>query len=157
VTTARPDLRNPAHLLAFGFGSGLARCAPGTWGSIAALLPWCALQLLPLPLYAVAVIAAALLGISVCARTARDLGVHDHGGIVWDEFVGLWIALALIPFEPFWVLTGFLVFRVLDIFKPWPISWCDRTLTGGLGIMVDDVVAGLATLGILELLRLTLF
>jgi phosphatidylglycerophosphatase A len=148
----RLDLRKPAHLFAFGFGSGLASPAPGTWGTIAALLPWWGLQYLPLPLYALLVAVAAVAGISLCARTAIDLGVHDHGGIVWDEFVGLWIALALTPLHPFWILTGFLFFRLFDIFKPWPISWLDRHMTGGLGIMVDDVAAGVAALGAQALL-----
>lgn len=148
----RPDLRNPIHLLAFGFGSGLAPRAPGTWGTIAALLPWYFLQQLPLAGYIAAIVVAAIAGISICGRTARDLGVHDHGGIVWDEFVGLWIALLWVPAEPFWVLTGFLFFRVFDIFKPWPISWCDRHATGGFGIMVDDLLAGVAACAALQLL-----
>jgi len=141
---ARPDLRNPIHLLAFGFGSGLAPRAPGTWGTIAALLPWYFLQQLPPLIYVAAIVIAAAVGFFICGRTARDLGVHDHGGIVWDEFVGLWIALFLVPVEPFWVLTGFLFFRLFDIFKPWPIGWCDRNLQGGAGIMVDDLLAGVA-------------
>lgn len=141
---ARPNLRNPLHLLAFGFGSGLAPRAPGTWGTIAALLPWYFLQQLPVAAYIAAIIVAGVAGFYICGRTARDLGVHDHGGIVWDEFVGLWIALFLVPTEPFWVLTGFLFFRLFDIFKPWPIGWCDRNLQGGAGIMVDDLLAGVA-------------
>jgi phosphatidylglycerophosphatase A len=149
---ARPDLRNPVHLLAFGFGSGLITRAPGTWGSIVALLPWYFLQQLPLFGYLAAIVVAALAGIAICGRTARDLGVHDHAGIVWDEFVGLWIALLWVPLEPFWVLTGFFLFRVFDIFKPWPISWCDRHMTGGLGIMADDLLAGVAACIALQLL-----
>lgn len=151
---ARPDLRNPLHLLAFGFGSGLAPRAPGTWGTVAALLPWYFLQQLPLPGYIAAIVIAAAAGIAICGRTARDLGVHDHGGIVWDEFVGLWIALLWVPLQPLWVLAGFLLFRLFDIFKPWPISWCDRHLQGGFGIMVDDLLAGAAACVVLQLLIL---
>ena len=148
---ARPDLRNPLHLLAFGFGSGLAPRAPGTWGTLAALLPWYFLQQLPLWGYLVALLVAAVAGLFICGRTARDLGVHDHGGIVWDEFVGLWIALLLVPLQPLWVAAGFLLFRLFDIFKPWPISWCDRELQGGVGIMVDDLLAGIAACIVLQL------
>jgi phosphatidylglycerophosphatase A len=138
-----PDLRNPIHLLAFGFGSGLARHAPGTWGSLAALALWWPLAQLPVLLYVALVVAAAVGGIYLCGRTARDMGVHDHGGIVWDEFVGVWLALSTAPLQWPWLLCGFALFRLLDIWKPWPISWFDRELPGGLGIMADDVVAGL--------------
>lgn len=140
-----PDMRNPVHLLAFGFGSGLARPAPGTWGSLAALLLWWPLIQLPAPLYVAVVAVAAVGGVYLCDRTSRDLGVHDHSGIVWDEFVGLWIALSTVPLQWAWVVAGFVLFRVLDIIKPWPLSWFDRALPGGFGIMVDDMVAGLMT------------
>lgn len=138
-----PNLRNPVHLLAFGFGSGLIRPAPGTWGSLAALLLWWPLIHLPAPAYVAVVAAAAVGGVYLCDRTARDLGVHDHGGIVWDEFVGVWIALCTVPLQWPWVLAGFALFRLLDIWKPWPLRWFDRALPGGFGIMVDDMVAGL--------------
>lgn len=147
-----PSLANPIHFLALGFGTGLIRRAPGTWGSLAALPIWWLLQPLPLWLYAIAVGALALVGVWLCHRTAHDMGISDPAVITWDEIVGLLITLAACPAEPFWVLTGFLFFRIFDIFKPWPISWCDRHIKGGLGIMADDLVAGFAGLVALQLL-----
>lgn len=138
----RPVLRNPVHLLAFGFGSGLAPKAPGTFGTLAAIPFFLLLQQLPLAAYALALVLAFGLGIWICEKTAHDLGVHDHGGIVWDEFVGLWITLFVAPPGWWWIVVGFLLFRFFDIVKPFPISWLDRRVTGGLGIMIDDAVAG---------------
>lgn len=84
-----------------------------------------------------------LLGIWLCGKTATDLGVHDHGGIVWDEFVGYWITMFMAPQAWFWPIVGFVLFRLLDIFKPWPIKWVDQQVKGGFGIMLDDVLAGI--------------
>lgn len=136
-------LKNPVHLLAFGFGSGAAARAPGTWGSLAAIPLWYTFAWLPGPIYWGIVLVAFLVGIWLCGQTARDLKVHDHGGIVWDEFVGMWIALGLFPEQIVGVLLAFTLFRLFDVVKPWPINWLDDRLPGGLGIMVDDVVAGL--------------
>ncbi|MBW4936421.1 phosphatidylglycerophosphatase A family protein [Marinobacter sp. F4206] len=135
-------LKNPVHLLAFGFGSGAAARAPGTWGSLAAIPFWYAFAWLPGTVYWAIVLVAFLVGIWLCGKTARDLKVHDHGGIVWDEFVGMWIALGLFPDQVTGVLLAFALFRLFDVVKPWPISWLDDRLPGGLGIMIDDVVAG---------------
>ncbi len=135
-------LRNPVQLLAFGFGSGLAPRAPGTAGTVAALALYIPLAQLDLPLYSALVIVAALAGVWICGVASRQLGVHDHGGIVWDEFVGLWIALWAVPFHWGWMLAGFALFRLFDILKPWPIRLLDRHVHGGFGIMVDDMVAG---------------
>ena len=84
-----------------------------------------------------------MIGIWLCGRTSKDLGVHDHGGIVWDEFVGYWITMFMAPAGAVWMLVGFALFRVLDIAKPWPIRWADEKVEGGLGIMLDDVIAGI--------------
>jgi phosphatidylglycerophosphatase A len=137
-------VRSPVLLLAFGFGSGLSPKAPGTMGTIAAIPFWLLLVQLPQIPYILAVAAAALIGISICGVVADRLGVHDHGGIVWDEFVGLWIAMAFLPPTYVSLALGFVLFRLFDIIKPWPISWLDKHVGGGLGIMIDDVVAGLA-------------
>lgn len=134
-------LKDPVHLLAFGFGSGAAPRAPGTWGSLAAIPLWYCFAWLPPAAYWLVVALAFVVGIWLCGKTATDLKVHDHGGIVWDEFVGMWIALGLFPENIYGVLLAFLVFRLFDVLKPWPISWLDERLPGGLGIMVDDVVA----------------
>ncbi|MBS7326280.1 MAG: phosphatidylglycerophosphatase A [Thiopseudomonas sp.] len=134
--------RNVWHFLAFGFGSGLARKAPGTWGTLAGMPFVPLLQNISLPLALAVITLATLFGIWLCGKVADDLGVHDHGGIVWDEIVGIWITLVLLPAHWGWWLAGFVAFRFFDILKPWPIRVLDRRLGGGLGIMLDDVLAG---------------
>ncbi len=145
-------LKNPVHLLSVGFGSGLAAKAPGTFGTIAALPFWYALQFLPPVYYVVALILAFVLGVYLCGATAEALGVHDHGGIVWDEFVGLWIALFMVPMNIWWIALGFALFRLFDIWKPWPIRVLDAKVHGGFGIMIDDVLAGVYAYLTLQLL-----
>jgi len=135
-------LRSPTLLLAFGFGSGLAPKAPGTFGTVAAIPLWLLLCQLPLSIYWALVVFSAIAGIYICGRASSKLGVHDHSGIVWDEFVGLWIALAFIEPQFTSIIAGFLLFRFFDIVKPWPISWLDKQVGAGIGIMIDDVVAG---------------
>lgn len=142
-------LTHPVHLLAFGFGSGAMKRAPGTWGSLAAIPCWYLLAWLPVPAYWALVGLAFVAGILLCGRTAKDLGVHDHPGIVWDEFVGMWVALGVFPEQVGGVLLAFVLFRLFDILKPWPISWLDRQLPGGLGIMTDDLLAGALALACL--------
>lgn len=133
-----------AGWIACGFGSGLAPKAQGTFGSLAALLPWLLLRHLPLPLYIGIVVLAFALGVWACDVAGRALGVDDHRSLVWDEFVGQWIALVPALFAPWWaVLAGFALFRLFDVAKPWPIGWLDRRWKGGLGVMADDAVAGL--------------
>ena len=143
MNTNKSILTNPIHLLAFGFGAGLFPKAPGTMGTVAAMLIYLALPSMSSSTYAGLILASFVLGIWLCGKTAEDLGVHDHGGIVWDEFVGYWITMFMAPSGLFWVLLGFGLFRLLDIFKPWPIKWADKELAGGLGIMLDDVLAGI--------------
>lgn len=139
-------------MLAFGFGSGLSPKAPGTMGTLAAIPLWWLLAQLPLGTYLIVVLIAAVAGIVICGRAADRLGVHDHGGIVWDEFVGFWIAMAALPVTWQSLILGFVLFRLFDILKPWPISWLDRRVSGGFGIMIDDVIAGLAAAGVITLL-----
>jgi len=145
-------LRSPTLMLAFGFGSGLSPKAPGTMGTLAAIPLWWLLAQLPLSTYLVVVLIAAVAGIVICGRAADRLGVHDHGGIVWDEFVGFWIAMAALPVTWQSLILGFVLFRLFDILKPWPISWLDRRVSGGFGIMIDDVIAGLAAAGVITFL-----
>jgi len=144
--------RNWRHCLAFGFGSGLAKFAPGTFGTLVAVPLYLAISALPAWLYAVTVVAAFALGVWICDTVSRDLGVHDHGGIVFDEFVGFWITMFLVPPSALAVLAGFVLFRLFDIWKPGPIRWCDRNVQGGFGIMVDDVAAGVVACAALHLL-----
>lgn len=130
-----------------GFGSGLAPKAPGTFGSAFALLfvpAWMTIGFLPSVL---AVVSMSLLGIYICGQTAKVMGVHDDGRIVWDEFAGQSITfLPLVYLEQmnlWWVLAGFALFRLFDVWKPWPIDIVDRQIAGGFGIMLDDIIAGL--------------
>lgn len=136
-------LRSPTLLLAFGFGSGLSPKAPGTVGSLVAILLWLLLCQLPVALYWMVVLAATLLGVYICGKAAEKLGVHDHSGIVWDEFVGLWIGMAFLSPTLGSIICGFVLFRFFDIVKPWPIGWLDKKMQGGMGIMIDDIVAGI--------------
>ena len=136
-------LRSPTLLLAFGFGSGLSPKAPGTVGSLVAISLWLLLCQLPVAVYWLVVLAATLLGVYICGRAAEKLGVHDHSGIVWDEFVGLWIGMAFLSPTLGSIICGFVLFRFFDIVKPWPIGWLDKKMQGGMGIMIDDIVAGI--------------
>lgn len=138
-----PDLlRNPVQLLAFGFGSGLSPRAPGTAGTVLAIPLYLLVAEFNLVQYSIFIVLAAVLGIWICDVASRQLQVHDHPGIVWDEFVGYWITMWAVPPEWIWMLLGFVVFRVYDIVKPWPVSVLDKKIGGGLGIMIDDVLAG---------------
>ncbi|MGR5141747.1 phosphatidylglycerophosphatase A [Photobacterium sp. DNB23_23_1] len=137
------NLKNPWHFLATGFGSGLSPVIPGTMGTVAAIPLYLLMAQLPFTAYLVIIVVAALIGITICQKTSDDMGAHDHGSIVWDEFVGFWITMAIAPVVSWqWVLAGFVLFRFFDMVKPWPISWLDKHVHGGLGIMVDDILAG---------------
>ena len=148
-------ITNPVHFLALGFGSGLTKPAPGTWGTIAAV------PLILLTSYFVAFdsylfvficVLSFILGIYLCGKAARDVGVHDHSAIVWDEFVGLFVSMMWLPMNWKTLLLAFLLFRLFDILKPWPISWLDKHVHGGFGIMVDDVLAGMMACGVIHIL-----
>jgi len=144
---SRPSVRiwtHPIHLLAFGLGAGKFPWAPGTAGTLVAV-PLYYFSLMPLPLwdYLLAVIGLFVLGVALCHVTARNLGVHDHPGIVFDEIVGFLVTMAAAPAGWVWLVFGFALFRLFDIWKPWPIRAIDRGVGGGLGIMLDDVQAGI--------------
>ncbi|MBI1425563.1 MAG: phosphatidylglycerophosphatase A [Gammaproteobacteria bacterium] len=144
-------LRDPGHLLSFGFGSGLSPYAPGTAGTLAAIPFYLLLsQLTPL-VYLLATLLSVVLGVYLCGRTSKALGVHDHAGIVWDEFAGFFITMLFAPVSLLTVIVGFCLFRVFDILKPWPISVIDSRLHGGLGVMLDDVIAGVYAMLILQI------
>jgi len=133
--------KNPIHFLAFGFGSGLAPKAPGTFGTLAAIPLYLLIQNLEWYFYLSIVLIAFLAGIWICDKTSTDLKVHDHPGIVWDEIVGYLLTMFLAPTGWLWIAVGFGLFRLYDIWKPWPINILDRQVRGGLGIMLDDVIA----------------
>ncbi|MES9885036.1 MAG: phosphatidylglycerophosphatase A [Sedimenticola sp.] len=151
MTDQGPDWKNPIHLLAFGLGSGAAPKAPGTFGTLAAVPLYLLMQPLAPWIYLLLVALMFALGVWLCDRTSKDLGVHDHGGIVWDEWVGLLVTLWLAPSGIGWLVMGFLLFRFFDILKPWPIGWLDRQVAGGWGIMLDDLLAGLYSFVLLQL------
>ena len=149
----RPGLLlHPVDCLALGFGSGLVPVAPGTAGTVVAIPLYLLLRALPPEIYLPVVAGLFLAGIPVCAHAARRLGVQDHPAIVWDEIVGYLVTMTLAPAGWGWVATGFVLFRAFDVLKPWPIGWCDRQVHGGLGIMLDDLLAGLMAAAILQLL-----
>lgn len=147
---------SPSGFLAFGFGSGLSPFAPGTMGTLAAIPFIFALKALGAPGFWVVLALLFLVGVLICGRVSRKLGVHDHGGIVWDEMVGYWLSAAFVPLQWPWLLAAFLLFRFFDILKPWPIRQLDKKVSGGFGIMIDDVVAALFTVLILATLNIFL-
>ena len=134
---------NPIHFLAFGFGSGTLPTMPGTWGTAIAIPIYLAMQHWGWAAYTVVLVILAVAGIGICGKTSSDLKVHDHPGIVWDEIVGFLITMFLLPTTWLWIGLGFVAFRVFDILKPWPIAAIDRRVQGGLGIMLDDWLAGI--------------
>jgi phosphatidylglycerophosphatase A len=146
-------LRDPVHLIALGFGTGLSPVGPGTIGTLLAVPLAFALLQAPL-IVAVGIVAIAVLaGVWITGKSAERLGVHDHSGIVWDE-IAAFLALALVLPDGWpWLAAGFVVFRGFDIFKPWPIRDLDHRLSGGLGIMLDDLAAAVFSAVVLRLLE----
>jgi phosphatidylglycerophosphatase A len=151
-STANFRITNPIHFLALGFGSGLLPKAPGTFGTLAAIPLYLLLAPSSMSVYLVAVIVMSIAGIYICGKAAEDAGVPDHGAIVWDEIVGFLITMFMVPLSWQSVIVGFILFRIFDIFKPWPISFIDKNVHGGLGIMLDDIIAGLAALACMHLI-----
>ncbi len=147
----RVRLTNPTHFLALGFGSGLAPKMPGTFGSLAAIPLLFLMSDMSFTLFLALTLVASVAGIYLCDRTAKDMQVHDHGSIVWDEIAGMLVTFILVPINLSTLLLGFALFRVFDIIKPWPIGPIDKKLHGGLGIMLDDIIAGIMACGVLHL------
>lgn len=146
------NLKQPVQCLAVGFGSGLAPKAPGTFGTIAAIPLFLLLSWLS-PIYYIAVVVfISIVGIYICGKAAEEVGVHDHPAIVWDEFAGFLITMIMVPVNWQTIAVGFLLFRVFDILKPWPISFIDKKISGGFGIMLDDILAGVFALIIMHLI-----
>lgn len=142
---AKLSLLNPWHFLALGFGSGLIPFMPGTFGTLAGFLLVALAYVSSSWTFLLLTVFACLIGIHICGKTAKDMGVHDHGSIVWDEIAGIMITFLFVPVvdvHPLIFGLGFLLFRFFDILKPWPIGFIDKHVSGGLGIMLDDIVAG---------------
>jgi len=134
---------NPLHFIGCGFGVGAVPWMPGTFGTLVGVVAVLLMRPLSLWAYIAVTTALVLVGIYLCHVTNRDFGTHDHSGVVWDEIATFPIVMIAIPKTGYWLLAGFVLFRIFDIWKPWPISWLDREVHGGLGVMIDDVVAAI--------------
>ena len=134
-------LRQPVHLVALGFGAGLVAKAPGTAGTVVAVIPAWLIAAWSVPVKAALIASLFVVGVWVCGESARRLQSHDHPAIVWDEIVGFLATCLLLPPDPLWFAVAFVLFRFFDIAKPWPIRDIDHRLQGGIGIMLDDIVA----------------
>ena len=145
------ELKDPVVFIALGFGSGLSPKAPGTAGTLLTVPLVYFLQQQSLLIYSLVTLFVLLTGSWVCGYAAKKLQVHDHSGIVYDEVAGFLITMMFVPTGLYWMLAGFILFRFFDALKPWPISWLDKNLHGGFGIMFEDVVAGIISLGCLLL------
>ncbi|MDO9371444.1 MAG: phosphatidylglycerophosphatase A [Gammaproteobacteria bacterium] len=151
LTALRHLWRNPTHLLAFGLGAGLLP-APGTFGTLLGVAVYLWAQTLTPELYAALCALLFVAGIWLCGTTARKLGMEDHPGIVWDEITGYLVTMMFAPRGWLWIALGFGLFRLFDIWKPWPINIADRKIKGGFGIMLDDVLAALYAMLALHLI-----
>ncbi|PVX40606.1 phosphatidylglycerophosphatase [Pasteurella langaaensis DSM 22999] len=155
---SRLKLTNPIHLLALGFGSGLIHPAPGTWGSLLGVILGASfLACFGQISFVILTALSFFIGCYLCHKTAKDMGVHDHGSIVWDEFVGVWLCLLAIPEVNFlWCAIAFVLFRLFDIWKPFPIRQLDAKLESGFGIMIDDILAAVYGFIVIMILRVFL-
>ncbi len=144
--------QNPIHFVAFGFGSGTFPFAPGTIGTLFAIPFYLFMRDWSPLVYLAVVLVAIVIGIWICSVTEKVLGVHDYSGMNFDEFTGYWVTMFMAPHHWQWVATGFLLFRLFDIWKPWPINWLDRYVGGGFGVMVDDLLAGVYAWVVLQVL-----
>lgn len=147
--------KDPIHFIAFGFGSGLSPKAPGTVGTLVAIPIYLLMQSYDPWIYAAILIVLSLVGIYIAGESARKLNTHDHGGIVIDEICGYLLTMFMAPAGWVWIIVGFILFRIFDIFKPWPINLADQKVTGGFGIVLDDLIAGVYALLSLNVIVLT--
>ncbi|WP_146906967.1 phosphatidylglycerophosphatase A family protein [Arenimonas daejeonensis] len=153
VGTRRKLMKHPLGWIAAGFGAGFSPRAPGTVGSLAALLPWWFLMKdMPLPVYLTVLAVGFGIGVWASHWAIARTGIEDPSLVVWDEYIGMWIALLFLPTGWAWVVAAFVLFRIFDIAKPWPVSWADRKLHGGFGAMLDDAIAGVYALAVVQAL-----
>lgn len=151
-STPQSIWENPIHFITFGFGSGAMPYAPGTFGTLASIPFYLLFAHLGWPLYLLVTIIIAAAGVYLCGRTCEEIGVHDHPGVVFDEFVGFFVTMLFAPQGWIWVILGFILFRIFDIWKPFPIKWIDHQVHGGLGVVLDDVLAGIYALIVLQII-----
>lgn len=143
--------KNPLHFVAFGFGSGAMPFAPGTFGTLLAIPFYLMLAPLQPSYYLVTVILITIASIWICHKTEKEISVHDHQGMCLDEFVGFFVTMYHAPRSWEWVVFGFVLFRIFDIWKPWPIRYLDKNVAGGLGVILDDVAAGIYACIVLQI------
>lgn len=143
--------QNPLYFIGFGFGSGCIPFAPGTFGTLMAIPFYLALRLLPLSYYLIALLFITIFASWLCSYLSRQIASHDHPGMCIDEFVGFFVTMINAPAGWGWILLGFILFRLFDIWKPWPISYLDEKVHGGFGMVLDDVVAGIFACAIIQL------
>lgn len=141
---------DPIHFITCGFGVGVLP-APGTWGTLLGVVVYLLIHPLPLWLYLVIVALLNVAGVFLCNKVNKDLNTDDHPAAVWDEIAAFPIVMIAIPLTWYWVVIGFLLFRFFDIVKPGPIGWLDRHVHGGIGVMLDDIAAALASLLLLQI------
>jgi phosphatidylglycerophosphatase A len=139
------------NLIATGFGLGNFPFMPGTFGTLGGIVLYVCLLPFSLPIYIVAIMLAFIFGCWLCEEVAKAMKVYDHKSVVWDEIVGYCVAMIAVPRGLVWICAGFVLFRLFDIIKPWPISWVDKKMKNGLGMMLDDVLAGVAVCLILNI------
>lgn len=144
--------QNPWHFIAFGFGSGAFPVAPGTMGTLIAIPFYLAIQPLAHSVYFIIVLLAALASMWLCNKVSREIGIHDHQGMCIDEVIGYLVTMYAAPHGIKWIIIGFLLFRLFDIWKPQPIRYIDEKFTGGIGMILDDVLAGIYSCIILHIL-----
>lgn len=144
--------QDPIYFIAFGFGSGAIPFAPGTFGTLMAIPFYLCLQALPFIYYLAFVILFAIFSSWICERVSREIHEHDHPGMCLDEFAGFFVTMINAPHGWPWIILGFLLFRVFDIWKPWPIRYLDEHVHGGLGMVLDDIVAGIFAMLVIQVL-----
>ncbi len=153
LTPPTPDAvwRNPLYFIGFGLGSGAMPFAPGTFGTLMAIPFYILIHFLPFYFYLFFVLCFVIASAWLCDYLSKKIQIHDHPGMCIDEFAGFFVTMIAAPFSFAWILYGFILFRVFDIWKPWPIRWLDKNVPGGIGMVLDDVVAGLFAMAIIQL------
>jgi len=146
--------KNPWHFIAFGFGSGAIPIAPGTFGTLFAIPFYLLLQPLPILFYIFITILIILGSSLLCDRVSKEISIHDHQGMCLDEIVGFLVTMIGVPYGIIWILAGFILFRFFDIVKPWPINYIDQKIHGGFGMILDDVVAGIFSACLLQIISI---